>query len=73
VSLAFHLEFHHLVNSQYVTAEDEARLTQVVSDEIECLGVIGHFSVQPSQVKPIKNKVLVDFAEVFVTLSRQKP
>lgn len=42
------------------------RLTEIVSDEIEGLGVIGDLGVEAGEVEAIENVVFFDLAKVFV-------
>ena len=51
----------------------ELQLTEVISNEIESLGVVCNFIVEAGQIKSIQDVIFLDFAEVFVAFGRQKP
>ncbi len=46
----------------------EERLTKIVGDKVQSLGVIDDLVVQASQVESVQNEVFVHFAKVLVAL-----
>jgi hypothetical protein len=42
--------------------------TEIISDEVESLGVILDFGVEAGEVKPVEDVVLFYFAKVLVSL-----
>lgn len=42
--------------------------TEVISDEVESLGVVLDFGVEAGKVEPVENVVLFYFAEILVSL-----
>jgi hypothetical protein len=42
--------------------------TEIISDQVESLGVILDFSVEAGEVESVENVIIFYFAEVFVSL-----
>jgi len=42
--------------------------TEIISDEVESLGVVLDFGVEAGKVEPVENVVLFYFAEVLISL-----
>ena len=65
ISSLHHNQMRENNNSMKRRKRDNTR-TEVVGDEVERLGIVGHFVVQASKIESVKDKILIDLAEVFV-------
>jgi len=74
--LVNYLECHHLSpkEDQLNYQENDTKShTKVISNQVQGLRVIRDLIIQTSEVKPIKDKIFINFTKVFIAFRREEP